>query len=74
MSKTHWDRPAHFIGSELCETMVFHDSGRRCEIEDCHCGGLPEASSYRELDFEGYQTASEAAEGHARMLAKFRGM
>jgi len=58
------------IGSyRFYETLVFRDSGRRCEREDC-CGGIPEPASWSEIDGEGYQTEEEAREGHARMIKK----
>jgi hypothetical protein len=108
---THWDRPAHFIGSADCrfgladvvnghivstvgdyhpaygdgrrreigydrfyETMVAKDSGKRCEIADCPCGGIPEPVGSWELDFDGYQTEREARLGHAAMVAKYAAM
>jgi len=54
------------------ETMVFHDSGRRCQEPMCPCGGIPLADDFRELDFDGYQSEDEARKGHARMVEKYR--
>ena len=105
--KTHWDRPAHFIGSRDCrfglsdavggvivstvgdyrpmhhqvgpypiganrtyETMVFRDSGKRCDEPSCGCG-LPEPESWTEIDFAGYRSEAEARAGHAEMVAKY---
>jgi hypothetical protein len=53
------------------ETMVFRDTGKRCVIDGCHCGGLPEHDG-REVDFEPYNNADDAMAGHARMVAKYR--
>lgn len=53
------------------ETMVFRDSGRRCEISDCPCGCVPEPADFHEIAFEGYQTEAEARYGHARMVEMY---
>lgn len=102
--RSHWDRPAHFIGSNRCrfgladvvnshivstvgdyypegsgirepigcgryfETMVFRDSGKRCEEAGCECGGLPEPADWDPIDFEGYLEIEDAREGHRRMV------
>jgi len=52
------------------ETMVFVDSGKRCVEPACECG-LP-LHNGRDVDFAGYQTAAEAAAGHARMIKAYR--
>lgn len=54
--------------NRLFETMVFK-AGKRCADPDCNCG-LPEIAS-SELDFEGYNTAGDAASGHVRMCHKW---
>jgi hypothetical protein len=54
------------------ETMVFKDSGKRCDESGCDCGGLPLADNYTELDFEGYESAAAATEGHRRVVEKWR--
>lgn len=107
--RTHFSRPAHFVGSESCqfgitdivghyivstvgdyrpnysggrqepigygrtyETMVFAwKEGKRCEDAECGCE-IPFADSYMELDFEGYNSKSEAEDGHRRMVNKWR--
>jgi hypothetical protein len=55
------------------ETMVFTDSGIRCKIKSCDCGGIPKPSDYMELDCDGYQTEAEARAGHAAMVKRYGG-
>ena len=73
--------PAHLLRGEgmqevgyerFFETMVFPDSGERCEDTECPCGGIPKAANYTELDMDGYNTAEEALAGHAAMVEKWR--
>lgn len=50
------------------ETMSFKVSGKVCEENDCGCG-MPTIIP-REIEFDGYNTAGEAAEGHMRICLK----
>jgi hypothetical protein len=68
-----YDGRQHEIGyGRFYETMVFRDSGERCEDASCKCGGIPMARSFRELDFDGYKTQDEARRGHAAMVARYK--
>lgn len=52
----------------LYETMVFK-AGNPCTHEKCNCG-CPEING-SEMDFEGYNDASEATKGHYAMCEKW---
>lgn len=51
------------------ETMVFL-AGKPCDAPGCACG-MPMQSSLTEVDFDGYNTALDATEGHYRMCHKW---
>ena len=50
------------------ETMVFK-AGKICDSKECHCG-LPAIDSDN-LDFQGYNTAGDAAKGHFEMCREW---
>lgn len=51
------------------ESMVFK-AGKPCDRPECMCG-LPDIDS-SELDFRGYNTAGEAAQGHMELVKKWQ--
>ena len=52
----------------LYETMVFN-VGKRCAAPKCMCG-MPEIDG-SELDFNGYNNAKDATEGHMALVKKW---
>lgn len=54
--------------NRLYETMVFK-AGKPCDVKDCGCG-LPRTNG-NDLDFRGYNTASDAARGHMDLCRKW---
>lgn len=68
--KRDWLRKVGFaeIGGRLYETMVFL-AGKPCDTPKCGCG-LPTISG-ENLDFAGYNSAKDAADGHYAMCEKW---
>ena len=52
------------------ETMVFRDSGKRCDDAECGCE-RPAPADWNSVDFDGYTSQREAELGHAAMVAKY---
>jgi hypothetical protein len=52
------------------ETMVFKADGGHCDLPDCGCG-LPEVTSWSELDSDGYNQRGDAQSGHYAMCEKW---
>jgi len=56
--------------NRLYETMVFLWSGNVCEENKCNCG-TPTIIASGDLDFDGYNTGTEATAGHWRLCYKW---
>jgi len=52
------------------ETMVFNTSEERCIDPECKCG-MPVISDFRELAFQGYNTAEDAHQGHMEICQQW---
>lgn len=52
------------------ETMVFPVGDTRCTADDCDCG-MPEVTSWSELDADGYNLRGDAQRGHYAMCEKW---
>lgn len=56
----------------LYETMVFKDSGKRCEIPECDCGRLPEPQDFGDRkDFAAANDRTTCLANHARLVEKY---
>lgn len=53
------------------ETMVFKDSGKRCDVPECTCGRLPEPVDWSEIDFAPANTREECEANHERLVAEY---
>jgi hypothetical protein len=52
------------------ETMVFRLGTERCSVASCACG-MPQPSSWNELDGDGYNNAGDARRGHMAMCERW---
>lgn len=55
---------------DFYETYIFKPGGY-CEIEGCHCGGIPRPVTWTEIDGKRFATESECRDGHAAFVEKY---
>lgn len=62
-------RPTDIGVGRLYETVVFR-AGKPCSAKGCACG-MPEIDG-NEIDFEPYNSAKDARDGHLRLVRKYQ--